>query len=47
MAHVRQSIRDSVVTAVTGLSTTGSVNYTIQDVIDDGAGITTLMLEAD
>nr|ADI23589.1 hypothetical protein [uncultured nuHF2 cluster bacterium HF0770_42C12] len=24
MAHVRQSIRDNVVTAVTGLSTTGS-----------------------
>ena len=47
MAHVRQSIRDNVVTAVTGLSTTGSVNYTIQDVIDDGAGITTLMFEAD
>ena len=24
MAHVRQSIRDNIVTAVTGLSTTGS-----------------------
>ena len=47
MAHVRQSIRDNVVTAVTGLSTTGSVNYTILDVIDDGTGTTTLMLEAD
>jgi len=47
MAHVRQSIRDNVVTAVTGLSTTGSVNYTIRDVIDDGTGMTTLMLEAD
>ena len=45
MAHVRQSIRDNVVTAVTGLSTTGSVNYTVRDVIDDG--MTTLMLEAD
>ena len=26
---------------------TGSVNYTIRDVIDDGTGMTTLMLEAD
>ncbi len=26
---------------------TGSVNYTIQEVIDDGTGMTTLMLEAD
>ena len=25
---------------------TGSVNYTIQDVIDDGTSMTTLMLEA-
>ena len=47
MAHVRQSIRDNVVTAVTGLLTTGSVNYTIRDVVDDGTGMTTLMLEAD
>ena len=47
MAHVRQSIRDNVVTAVTGLSTTGSVNYTIRDVIDDGTSMTTLTLEAD
>ena len=46
MAHVRQSIRDNVVTTVTGLSTTGSVNYTERDVIDDGMGMTTLMLEA-
>ena len=47
MAHVKQSIRDNVVTAVTGLTTTGSVNYTIRDVIDDGTGMITLMLEAD
>jgi len=47
MAHSRQFIRDNVVTAVTGLSTTGSMNYTIRDVIDDGTGMTTLMLEAD
>ena len=47
MAHVRQSLRDNAVTAVTGLSTTGSVNYTIRDVIDDGTGMITLMLEAD
>ena len=26
---------------------TGSVNYTIRDVIDDGTGMTTLMLETD
>ena len=26
---------------------TGSTNYTIRDVIDDGTGMTTLMLEAD
>ena len=26
---------------------TGSVDYTIRDVIDDGTGMTTLMLEAD
>ena len=26
---------------------TGSVNYTVRDVIDDGTGMTTLMLEAD
>ena len=26
---------------------TGSVNYSIRDVIDDGTGMTTLMLEAD
>ena len=26
---------------------TGSVNYTFQDVIDDGTGMTTLMLEVD
>ena len=26
---------------------TGSVNYTVRDVIDDGMGMTTLMLEAD
>ena len=26
---------------------TGSVNYTIRDVIDDGTGLKTLMLEAD
>jgi len=26
---------------------TGSVNYAIRDVIDDGTGMTTLMLEAD
>lgn len=26
---------------------TGGVNYTIRDVIDDGTGMTTLMLEAD
>ena len=26
---------------------TGSVNYTIRDIIDDGTDITTLMLEAD
>jgi len=26
---------------------TGSVNYNIRDVIDDGTGMTTLMLEAD
>ena len=26
---------------------TGRTNYTIRDVIDDGTGITTLMLEAD
>ena len=26
---------------------TGSVNYTIRDVIDDGTGMTTLMMEAD
>ena len=26
---------------------TGSVNYTIRDVIDDGTSMTTLMLEAD
>ena len=47
MTHVRQSIRDNVVTAVTGLSTTGSVNYTIRNVIDYGTGMTTLMLETD
>ena len=47
MAHIRQSIKDNAGTAVTGLSTTGSVNYTIRDVIDDRTGMTTLMLEAD
>ena len=47
MTHVRQSIRDNVMTTVTGLSTTGSTNYTIRDVIDDGTGMTTLMLETD
>ena len=26
---------------------TGSVNYTVRDVIDDGTGITRLMLEVD
>jgi len=26
---------------------TGSVDYTIRDVIDDGTGMTTLMLESD
>ena len=26
---------------------TGSTNYTVRDVIDDGTGMTTLMLEAD
>ena len=26
---------------------TGSTNYTIRDVIDDGTGMTTLMLETD
>jgi hypothetical protein len=47
MAHVRQSIRDNVVNAVTGLATRGSVKYTIRDVIGDGTGMTTLMLEVD
>ena len=47
MAHIGQSIPDNVVTAVTGLSSTGSVNYTIRDVIDDGTGMTTLMFESD
>ena len=31
MAHVRQSIRDNVVTAVTGLSTTGSKGSPLKD----------------
>ena len=53
MAHVRQSILSSSADVSSIRSeegdalVTGSVNYTIRDVIDDGTGMTTLMLEAD